>query len=66
MTGSANQMTGFYLLTTLAFNELMFGLGYNKGDNIISLLLVLHFIIVNRKIVYYLVTIGLTVLISDY
>ena len=66
MTGSANQMTGFYLLTTLAFNELMFGLGYNKGDNIISLLLVLYFIIVNRKIVYYLVTIGLTVLISDY
>ena len=66
MTGSANQMTGFYMVTTLAFNELMFGLGYNKGDNIISLLLVLYFITVHRKIVYYLVTIGLTVLINDY
>ena len=59
-------MTGFYMVTTLAFNELMFGLGYNKGDNIISLLLVLYFITVHRKIVYYLVTIGLTVLINDY
>ena len=66
MTGSANQMTGFYMVTTLAFNELMFSLGYNKGDNIISLLLVLDFITVHRKIVYYLVTIGLTVLINDY
>ena len=54
------------MVTTLAFNELMFGLGYNKGDNIISLLLVLYFITVHRKIVYYLVTIGLTVLINDY
>ena len=59
-------MTGFYMVTTLAFNELMFGLGYNNGDNIISLLLVLYFITVHRKIVYYLVTIGLTVLINDY
>ena len=66
MTGSANQMTGFYMVTTLAFNELMFSLGYNKGDNIISLLLVLYFITVHRKIVYYLVTIGMTVLINDY